>query len=146
MGDFAGNKQQYLDMIEKERVGKAISIYDGYIPDREVEQYFAASDLVVLPYESATQSGIVQIAYGFERPVVATRVGGLADVVLDGRTGFLVPPFQPEQLAEAVSRFFLENRAQEFAENIRKEADRYSWDRMREAIEKLWEEDTCAFS
>lgn len=146
VGDFAGNKQQYLDMIEKERVGKAISIYDGYIPDREVEQYFAASDLVVLPYESATQSGIVQIAYGFERPVVATQVGGLADVVLDGRTGFLVPPFQPEQLAEAVSRFFLENRAQEFAENIRKEADRYSWDRMREAIEKLWEEDTCAFS
>ena len=89
VGDFGKDKQEYLELIAQNKMEDFLSIYDGYIPDREVEQYFAASDLVVLPYESATQSGIVQIAYGFERPVVATNVGGLPDVVLDEKTGYL---------------------------------------------------------
>ena len=76
VGDFGQDKQRYLELIAEKRVERYLSIYDGYTPDREVEQYFAACDLVVLPYESATQSGIVQIAYGFGRPVVATNVGG----------------------------------------------------------------------
>ncbi len=75
VGDFGQDKQRYLELIAEKRVERYLSIYDGYTPDREVEQYFAACDLVVLPYESATQSGIVQIAYGFGRPVVATNVG-----------------------------------------------------------------------
>lgn len=140
VGDFGKDKQEYLELIAQNKMEDFLSIYDGYIPDREVEQYFAASDLVVLPYESATQSGIVQIAYGFERPVVATNVGGLPDVVLDEKTGYLVPPQNPEALADAVVRFFEEQKAGEFAENIRKEASRYSWDRMRENICSLWEQ------
>ena len=140
VGDFGKDKQEYLELIAQNKMEDFLSIYDGYIPDREVEQYFAASDLVVLPYESATQSGIVQIAYGFERPVVATNVGGLPDVVLDEKTGYLVPPKNPEALADAVVRFFEEQKAGEFAENIRKEASRYSWDRMRENICSLWEQ------
>ena len=139
VGDFGKDKQEYLELIAQNKVEKFLSIYDGYIPDQEVEQYFAASDLVVLPYESATQSGIVQIAYGFERPVIATNVGGLPDVVLNEKTGYLVPPKNPGALAEAVVRFFEEHKAEEFAENIRKEASRYSWDRMRENICLLWE-------
>ena len=140
VGDFGKDKQEYLELIAQNKMEDFLSIYDGYIPDRDVEQYFAASDLVVLPYESATQSGIVQIAYGFERPVVATNVGGLPDVVLDEKTGYLVPPKNPEALADAVVRFFEEQKAGEFAENIRKEASRYSWDRMRENICSLWEQ------
>ena len=99
-----------------------------------------SSILVVLPYESATQSGIVQIAYGFERPVVATNVGGLPDVVLHEKTGYLVPPKDSKALADAVVRFFEEQKAEDFAQNIRKEAARYSWDRMRENICSLWEQ------
>ncbi len=140
VGDFGKDKQEYLELIAQNNAEQFLTICDGYIPDQEVEQYFAASDLVVLPYESATQSGIVQIAYGFERPVVATNVGGLPDVVLHEKTGYLVPPRDPKALAEAVVRFFEEQKAEAFAENIRQEAARYSWDRMRENICSLWEQ------
>lgn len=140
VGDFGKDKQEYLELIAQNNAEQFLTICDGYIPDQEVEQYFAASDLVVLPYESATQSGIVQIAYGFERPVVATNVGGLPDVVLHEKTGYLVPPRDPKALTEAVVRFFEEQKAEAFAGNIRREAARYSWDRMRENICSLWEQ------
>ena len=139
VGDFDGDKERYLEMIRTEGMESHVVIQDGYIPDSEVEQYFAASDLVVLPYESATQSGIVQIAYGFELPVVATAVGGLPEVVLDGVTGYVVPPQDDTALAKAVTRFFAENHAEEFHENVIREANRYSWEHMVEVIEDLWQ-------
>ncbi len=135
---FEGDKQDYLDLIGQTGIPQeALTIVDGYLPDREVEPYFAASDVVVLPYESATQSGIVQIAYGFEKPVVATAVGGLPEVVLDGVTGFVTPPGDDEALGAAVVRFFAEDKAETFREGIRKEAYKYSWDRMNETVEGL---------
>lgn len=135
---FEGDKQDYLDLIGQTGIPQeALTIVDGYLPDREVEPYFAASDVVVLPYESATQSGIVQIAYGFEKPVVATAVGGLPEVVLDGVTGFVTPPGDDEALGAAVVRFFAEDKAETFREGIRKEAHKYSWDRMNETVEGL---------
>ena len=97
-------------------IKEKIEIHDGYIPDKEVEKFFAASDLVVLPYESATQSGIVQISYGFDKPVIATDVGGLPEVVIDNKTGYIVPPKDPEKLAEKIIQFFDENKAGEFSE------------------------------
>lgn len=137
---FEGDKQDYLDLIGQLGIPpEALTIVDGYLPDREVEPYFAASDVVVLPYESATQSGIAQIAYGFEKPVVATAVGGLPEVVLDGVTGFVTTPRDDGALAQAVIRFFEENRATEFQEGIRREAYKYSWDRMRDTVEALYQ-------
>lgn len=138
VGDFAGDKDTYLRLVDGLGVGYAVSIVDGYIPDQEVEPYFAASDLVVLPYESATQSGIAQIAYDFEKPVIATDVGGLPEVVEDGRTGYVVPPKDPSALACAVCRYFREQREDEFAENIREQAYRYSWERMVEIIGEVY--------
>lgn len=139
VGDFDGDKEDYLNLIEECGVKEFIEIHDGYIPDQEVEKFFAASDLVVLPYESATQSGIVQIAYGFEKPVIATEVGGLPEVVLDGRTGYIVPPKDSEKLAERIADYFEKDKEMEFRENIQKEAYRYSWDRMTEIISELKE-------
>lgn len=138
VGDFGDNKQLYVDLIQECGVEKYIEIHDEYIPDKEVEKYFTASDLVVLPYESATQSGIVQIAYSFEKPVIVTNVGGLPDVVSDGKTGYVVEPQKPDQLADAIIRFYKEQREDAFIENVRKEAYRFSWDRMAEVIEDLW--------
>lgn len=135
VGDFGKGKTKYLEIMRQENVQEYIEIYDGYIPDREVEKFFAGCDLVVLPYESATQSGIVQIAYGFEKPVIATNVGGLPEVVLDGKTGYIVRPHAPADIAEAVVQFFVEKKADEFAENVKKEAYRYDWDRMTETVE-----------
>lgn len=135
VGDFGDNKQSYLDLITENNVRDVIDIYDGYIPDREVEKYFAACDLVVLPYESATQSGIVQIAYGFEKPVIVTNVGGLPDVVMDAKTGYVVEAGKPEAIAEAVIQYFKEDKEEEFTQNVRREAYRFSWERIVEKIE-----------
>ena len=107
-----------------------------------MEPYFAAADLCVLPYESATQSGVIQIAYSFGLPVIATDVGGLPEVVLDGRTGFVVPPKDADALAKAVVRFFEEDRAADFKEHIKEEDSRYSWDRMVEHVDTLYREVT----
>ena len=138
VGDFwENNREEYEQLIRETGTGDAITLVDGYLPDDEVEPYFAAADLCVLPYESATQSGVIQIAYSFGLPVIATEVGGLPEVVLDNRTGFVVPPKDAKALSEAVVRFFEENKAESFKENIKEEDSRYSWDRMVEHVDGL---------
>lgn len=143
VGEFgnAEDKEGYVSQIKMlaasgSGLEASIIIYDGYTPDREVEKYFAASDMVVLPYESATQSGIVQIAYGFGKPVTVTEVGGLPDVVSHNRTGYVVPPQNKQALTEAIVRYFTEGKEEEFAKNIAAEAYRFSWERMGEVVEQ----------
>ncbi len=109
---------------------------DGYVPNEEVSWYFAAADLVVLPYVSATGSGVLQTAFTFDRPVVATRVGSLPLTVEDGRTGYLVEPADPAALAGAALRFFREGKAPEFVENIRRAKKQFSWERFVEVVEE----------
>lgn len=137
VGDFAGDKDSYETLIDNLNIKPSVEIHDGYIPDREVEKFFAASDVVVLPYESATQSGIVQIAYSFEKPVIVTDVGGLPEVVSDNQTGYVVEAKDSTSLANAIIRFFEENNADDFKEVIQNEAERYSWKRMAEVITTL---------
>jgi len=139
VGDFDGDREKYEELIRQNGIEKQVTIKDGYTPDKEVEGYFAAVDLVVLPYESATQSGIVQIAFGFDRPVVVTKVGGLPDVVEDGKTGYVVEPCNPQALTEGVVRFFKEKKEEEFRKNIEREAYRFSWERMGETVEAFFE-------
>lgn len=139
VGDFGEDEPEYMDLISKLDIKDVLAIYKGYIPDKEVEQYFAASDLVVLPYESATQSGVVQMAYGFGKPVLVTEVGGLPDVVTDQKTGYVVTPKCPGEIAEKVQEFFAKHRAEEFSEHIKAEEYKFSWDRMREHVETLYE-------
>lgn len=137
VGAFGSDKEDYLHLIEQNHVQDCIEVIDGYTPDNEVEVYFSACDMVVLPYESATQSGIVQIAYGFQKPVIVTNVGGLPDVVTDNGTGYIVEPRNPRQLADAVVRFYQEDMEEAFVEKVKKEADRFSWDRLTEKVEEL---------
>ncbi len=137
VGDIYGEKQPYLDRIAASGGAEIVDLIDGFVPDEVVEDYFLAADLAVLPYVSATQSGIVQIAYNYDLPVVTTDVGGLPEVVLDGETGFIVPPADPAALAAAVTHFFREDRAAAFAAGVAGQKDKYSWDRMAEAVEGL---------
>lgn len=137
VGSFGTDKEDYIRLIESCHVQDAIEIKDGYIPDGEVEKYFAACDLVVLPYVSATQSGIVQIAYGFEKPVIVTNTGGLPDVVTDGKTGYVVEPKDSRQLAQAIVRYFQCGMEEAFSANVRKEAYRFSWERLAEKVGDL---------
>ena len=137
VGDFGEDKNEYFELIKELHIGSNINIFEGYIPDAEVEKFFSAADIVVLPYESATQSGIVPIAYAFEKPVIVTNVGGLPDVVIHGKTGYVIPPRDPERLAQSVVDFFEKNMADTFREEIKQEASRYSWDRMVDVIDAL---------
>ena len=136
-GEFYGDKEKYLGQIERLGLERHVKVLDHYIANEEVGDYFSAADLLVLPYLSATQSGITQIAFVFDVPVVATNVGGLPEVVNDGETGYLVPPEDPEALAGAVARYFREGRKEVFKENIRREKRRFSWEGFVEAVEKL---------
>jgi glycosyltransferase involved in cell wall biosynthesis len=134
---FDKEKQTYIDMIRDSAVRDAVLMINKYIPDEDVARYFIASDLVVLPYESATQSGIAQIAFGFSRPVVVTGVGGLPDIVKDGKTGYIVPPCNSASIAEAVTKFFSEKKAEEFKMNIDNEIANNTWDHRSKIIEEL---------
>ena len=134
---FGSDKADYFNLINSCDVQDCVEVTDGYTPDNEVEKYFAACDLVVLPYESATQSGIVQIAYGFEKPVIVTNVGGLPDVVTDKKTGYVVEAKNSQQLAQAVIAYYKDDMEKNFVENVRKEAYRFSWDRLTEKVEEL---------
>ena len=135
VGEFGADREGYRAQIEELGIAAYVRVVDSYTPDREVEKYFAAADLVVLPYVSATQSGIVQIAYGFTKPVIVTEVGGLPDVVEDGRTGYVVKPESPEAIAEAAIKFYREEQAECMVRNIEEEAYRFSWERMGEVVE-----------
>ena len=137
VGDIYGEKRPYLDRIAASGAADVIQLVDGFVPDEIVEDYFLAADLAVLHDVSATQSGIVQIAYNYDLPVVSTAVGGLPEVVLDGRTGFVVPPEDPAALADAVERFFDEDCATGFAAAVAEEKKKYSWDVMAQAVETL---------
>lgn len=136
-GDFGNDKVSYIELIRQEKIESYILIYDYYVPDQDIEKFFAASDLVILPYESATQSGIAQMAYGFEKPVIATNVGGLPDVVVNGKTGYIVEAKNSNQIAEAIVKFYKEGKEKDFLKNIREEAYRFSWDRLIETVENL---------
>jgi glycosyltransferase involved in cell wall biosynthesis len=114
-----------------------VTIRAEYVTHEEARVYFSAADAAVLPYLSATQSGIAQVAYNFDTPVIATSVGGLAEVVKDGLTGFLVPPGNPESLAAAITRFFTSTDRDAMRLRIREEKKKYSWDALVDAIERL---------
>jgi len=137
VGEFWNDKKQYLEIVEKLRIGSNVIFVDKYIPNEEVGKYFNIADLVVQPYVSATGSGVVQIAFGFHKPVIATQVGCLPEVVVDGKTGYLVPPRSSSEIASAIIDFFHNKKAEEFSENIKAENYKFSWDRFIDVIEEI---------
>ena len=138
VGDFGGKRDEYDALARELGIMEKIEVHDGYIPDREVEGYFHSADAVVLPYIDATQSGIAQIAFGFEKAVIATRVGGLSEVVTDEVTGILCESGKPEALSSAIRRFYeLKEKGVDFAANIRADSERFSWEHMLKSIKKL---------
>jgi len=135
-GEFYSNDKYYYELVEKLSLNDAVRFTNSFVPDSEVAYYFCASDLVVQPYKSATQSGVTQIAYHFNKPMVVTSVGGLPEIVPDGVTGFVVEP-DASEIADAINKFFAENLNETFVNNIIEEKKKYSWDIMVEAIESL---------
>lgn len=135
VGEFYDDKEKYLKQIASLGIANSVTVNSDYVANEKVGLYFSAADVVVLPYSSATQSGIAQIAYNFNKPVIATNVGGLAEVVRHGVTGLVVPPNDPDALKHAVLEFFLEQKEAAFAANVAVEKQKYTWEAMAEAIE-----------
>jgi len=139
VGEFWDDKEKYIDQIKQLGIENYVHIIDRYVPNEEVNLYFSVADVVVLPYISATQSGIIQIAFGFDKPVITTNVGGLPDVVENDKTGFIVPPGDANALSNAIVSYFKGNKEREFQSNIKKQKDIFSWDKMVETIESFCE-------
>jgi glycosyltransferase involved in cell wall biosynthesis len=139
-GEFWEDKNPHLEMIKKLDLGDKVTIIDRYIPNEEIPSFFFAADIVVLPYISVTGSGMVQLAFGFHIPVVVSNVGALSEVVCDKKTGFLVPPKNPREIAKAVLAFFTESNKDEMVDRIKKEKDKFSWDHLVETIETFGKE------
>lgn len=144
VGEFYEDEAKFLQMIGELNLNGHTEIISDFVPNEKVRFYFSAADVVVLPYKSATQSGIVQIAYQLDKPCIVTDVGGLAEVVVHNKTGFVVKPQDPKALAEAVVRFYLEDRENEFVNHVRQEKRKYSWDHMISAIEAFPNEPIAA--
>ncbi len=137
VGEFYDDENKYRNRVKDLQIENYVRFVSDYVPNDKVNNYFSAADVVVLPYLSATQSGITQIAYNFDKPVIATNVGGLGEVVIDGKTGFIVPPNDPKTLAGAITKFYSENKEKDFSENVNVEKKKYSWDNFIKTIEDL---------
>jgi len=135
-GEFYNNAQQYMDLETQLGLKGAIEWRSEFIPDERVQYYFSAADLIVQPYKSATQSGVTQIAYQFDKPMLVTDVGGLAEIVPNGKVGY-VCRVDVNDVAHAIHEFASmseKEREDSFLANIKKEKQKYAWSVMTNSI------------
>ncbi len=132
-GECYEDWQFYQQIIDQHQLAERVHLHLDFISNDTVNQYFSAADLVVQPYRSATQSGISQIAYHFEKPMIVTNVGGLPEIVTDGVSGYVVAP-EPGAIAAAMQDFFGQNRADELQKGVREEKKRFSWEALTAAL------------
>jgi glycosyltransferase involved in cell wall biosynthesis len=130
---------KYQKLIDNLNIVEYLSLKLEFLTNSDIALYFSAADVVALPYKSATQSGIAQIAYHYDKPVVTSNVGGLPEIVEDGKVGFVVKP-EPEALASRLAQVFEDDRHLEFAENVKAYKERFSWKTFINTVEKLIEE------
>lgn len=132
-GEFYESEEKYQKQITALGITEDVVIHNRYLPDNEVAAYFSLSDVVVQPYKSATQSGITQIAYHFNKPMIVTNVGGLAEMVPNGVVGYVTAP-NPQAVADALTRFFAEGSADRFLEGIQAEKLRFTWETLAHSV------------
>jgi glycosyltransferase involved in cell wall biosynthesis len=136
-GEFYEDDTPYRQLIRLYDLENDVIIHDHFIKDNEVPLYFSVADLVVQPYKNATQSGVTQIAFHYEKPMLVTDVGGLREIVTDRVCGYVVAP-QPEDIAEAIIDYFDNNRQEQFIEGVRREKEKFSWDKMTHSIIEVY--------
>ncbi|HSU28857.1 MAG TPA: glycosyltransferase, partial [Chitinophagaceae bacterium] len=134
-GEFYENEKTYREIIEKKGIGKHLILRTDFIPDAEVKYYLCAADAVIQPYRHATQSGVTPLAYHFEKPMIVTNVGGLPDLVPDGKAGIVVEPI-PASIADGILQFY-QLGEQYFIPHLREEKKKYSWASLAGAITAL---------
>lgn len=136
-GEFYDAPARYRQLIEMHDLAEHVIVHDRYIPSEAVPHYFGAADVVAQPYVAATQSGVAQIAFHFDTPLILTDVGGLAEVVPHEKAGLVVPPEDPAALARALARYFTDDLKPVLTEGVRQQKQKYHPDRLFEALEEL---------
>ena len=134
-GEFYDYASEYKAQISKLGIGNKVHFFSDFIPKNKVNLFFSACDMVVQPYKSATQSGVAQIAYHFNKPILVTNVGGLPEIVPHKKVGYVVD-VHSDAIVEAVNDFYAQNRELYFIENARIEKEKYSWSNMASHILK----------
>ena len=136
VGECYGDEKKYRDLINNAGINDHVQSHFKFVPDDEVGTYFSAADVVVLPYRTASQSGIVQIAYHYNTPVIVSNVGGLPEIVDEGNTGYCVDP-TADAFAKAIKIFYEKDNISEMSSNVSHYKSRFSWDAMVKTIEDL---------
>lgn len=136
-GEFYEEEAPYKKLAADSGAANDILFYDHYIPDKEVGHFFCAADLVVQPYKSATQSGVTQIAYYFDKPMLVTDVGGLKEIVNHGKCGYVVEP-DPKSIADSILDFIDNKRGSSFTECVKKEKEKFSWNKITNSITEVF--------
>lgn len=137
-GEFYCDDKPYLNLIEKFNLSDRVILKTDFIPDNEVVNYFCAADMVVQPYKHATQSGVTQIAYHFEKPMLVTNVGGLPELVPNGKAGYVVEPNSVE-IKKALIDFYQQKKSEQFTQGLKEEKKRFAWNIMAEQVIALSE-------
>ncbi|MCB9224837.1 MAG: glycosyltransferase [Crocinitomicaceae bacterium] len=132
-GEYYSNEEKYQELIKSLELTQDVIVVNKFINDSEVGRYFCASDIIAQPYKSATQSGVTQIAYHFEIPMLVTNVGGLPEMVPDGKVGYVTSQ-APEDIAAALESFYTDEKEAEFKANIKIEKQKYLWDKLTEKV------------
>jgi len=135
-GEFYEDAKPYHDLIKQHNLADSVILATRFIPDKQVVDYFCAADIIVQPYKHATQSGVTQIAYHFEKPMLVTNVGGLNEIVPHNKVGYVCKP-NANDVANHLVDFFSKNKEGLFIEGVKKEKSKYSWDKMIENIKSL---------
>lgn len=138
-GEFYASRDKYMPLIEA--LGDRVILHDRFVADRDVKYYFSAAEAVILPYKSATQSGVTQIAYNFCLPIIVSDVGGLAEIVPDDVVGYVCPP-TVEGVAAAVDRMNEDGNIERFRRNMTEERKRFSWEEMCSRITEVYKKTT----
>ncbi len=135
-GEYYNNEEQYTDQIKRLKLEDEVILRNDFIPNEEVKNYFRAADIIAQPYKNATQSGVTQIGYHFEKPMLVTNVGGLAELIPHDKVGYVVKP-NSQAIADSLISFFKENKKEEFEANVKLEKEKFSWKKMVETINTL---------
>lgn len=138
-GEFYQDENIYRKQIAEHKIEDKIIIHNEFIPDDKVNLYFSTADIIAQTYKSATQSGVTQIAFHFEKPMLVTNVGGLGEIVINGKSGYVVEP-KADKIADALSDFFEKERSSEFIQAVRTEKSKYAWNIMTGKILELYKQ------
>jgi glycosyltransferase involved in cell wall biosynthesis len=140
VGEFYENSEKYFNLIDKYNIKQKVKVINQFVPNEEVSKYYLASDVVILPYKSATQSGILNIAYGFKKPVIVTDVGGLAEFVINGKTGLVIKPNSADEIAKNYVEFLKLQEIENFQQNIIEHSRKNSFENLPKLINKIIED------